>query len=80
MRPLKIQNKNMAEAYPEKAAFLESLIERTVDLEEPFKQDYGISRLVDPRRSKVLPVLVPDYPTNTWRSQTVRRLWRAGKS
>lgn len=55
------QNKNMAEAYPEKAAFLESLIERTVDLEEPFKQDYvDIAFGGSTSIKKVLPVLVPE--------------------
>jgi hypothetical protein len=55
------QNKNMAVAYPEKAAFLESLIERTVDLEDPFKQDY-VDIAFDGSTSikKVLPVLVPE--------------------
>ena len=55
------QNKNMAVAYPEKAAFLESLIERTVDLEEPFKQDYvDIAFGGSTSIKKVLPVLAPE--------------------
>ena len=55
------QNKNMAEAYPEKAAFLEGLIERTVDLEDPFKQDYvDIAFGGSTSIKKVLPVIVPE--------------------
>ena len=55
------QNKNMAVAYPEKAAFLESLIERTVDLEDPFKHDYvDIAFGGSTSIKKVLPVLVPE--------------------
>ena len=55
------QNKNMAEIYPEEAAFLESLIERTVDLEDPFKQDYvDIAFGGSTSIKKVLPVLVPE--------------------
>jgi hypothetical protein len=55
------QNKNMTEAYPEKAVFLKSLIERTVDLEDPFKQAYvDISFGGSTSIKKVLPVLVPE--------------------
>ena len=55
------QNKKMAEAYPEKAAFLESLSERTFDLEDLFKQDYvDIAFGGSTSIKKVLPVLVPE--------------------
>ena len=51
----------MTEAYPEKAVFLKSLIERTVDLEDPFKQDYvDIAFGGSTSIKKVLPVLVPE--------------------
>lgn len=55
------QNKNMAEQFPDKAEFLNGLIERTLDLEDLFKDGYvdvafGGSTSI----KKVLPVLVPD--------------------
>ena len=36
----KTQNRNMAEAYPSKAVFLNDLNDRMVDLEDVFKTDY----------------------------------------
>ncbi|MDE0411519.1 MAG: DUF2779 domain-containing protein [Gammaproteobacteria bacterium] len=60
----KTQNLTLAEAFPSKAAFLNSLNDRTVDLEDVFKTDYVDARF-DGSTSikKVLPVICPhlDY-------------------
>lgn len=54
-------NRRLMELYPDKAEFLTSLNDRTIDLEEPFKRDFvhwgfhGSSSI-----KKVLPVLCPD--------------------
>ena len=57
----KTRNRDMAKNYPEHAAFLESLNERTVDLEDLFKTAY-VDAAFDGYTSikKVLPVLCPD--------------------
>lgn len=54
------QNQNMAMWYPEKADFLNNLVERTVDLEDLFKDGY-VDIEFDGYTSikKVLPVLAP---------------------
>ena len=58
------RNRELAERYPEKAAFLNDLNDRMVDLEDVFKSDYVDARF-DGSTSikKVLPVLCPylDY-------------------
>lgn len=55
------QNKNMAERFPDKADFLLSVVDRTVDLMDVFKTGY-VDIAFDGSTSikKVLPVLVPD--------------------
>jgi hypothetical protein len=58
------QNRNMAKLYPAKHDFLHGLIERTVDLEDLFKEGYvDIKFQGSTSIKKVLPVLVPalDY-------------------
>ncbi len=55
------QNKNMAALYPNKADFLNSLIERTLDLEDLFKDGYvDIAFGGSTSIKMVLPVLAPD--------------------
>jgi len=55
------QNKNMAEFYPDKAEFLHSLVDRTLDLEDLFKDGYvDIAFGGSTSIKKVLPVLAPD--------------------
>lgn len=55
------QNKNMAKQFPEKEAFLQSLIDRTLDLEEIFAEAYvDIAFGGSTSIKKVLPVLVRD--------------------
>lgn len=55
------QNKNMAGLYPDKASFLNGLIERTLDLEDLFKEGYvDIAFGGSTSIKKVLPVLAPD--------------------
>lgn len=54
-------NRRMAELHPEKTAFLEGLNARTVDLMDPFKQDYVDIRFEGSTSiKKVLPVLCPE--------------------
>ena len=58
------QNKNMALMYPEKQKFLQGLIDRTMDLEDPFKEGYvDIQFQGSTSIKKVLPALIPalDY-------------------
>ena len=55
------QNRNMAKLYPAKHDFLHGLIERTVDLEDLFKEGYvDIKFQGSTSIKKVLPVLVPE--------------------
>jgi hypothetical protein len=55
------QNRNMAVMYPAKHAFLHGLVERTVDLEDLFKEGYvDINFKGSTSIKKVLPVLVPE--------------------
>ena len=55
------QNRNMAVMYPEKQEFLQGLIDRTMDLEDPFKEGYvDIKFQGSTSIKKVLPVLAPD--------------------
>ncbi|MDA8751251.1 DUF2779 domain-containing protein [Planktomarina temperata] len=55
------QNRNMAVMYPAKHEFLYGLIERTVDLEDLFKEGYvDIKFQGSTSIKKVLPVLVPE--------------------
>ena len=56
----KTQNRNMADAYPSKTAFLGNLNDRMVDLENVFKTDY-VDAQFDGSTSikKVLPVICP---------------------
>lgn len=55
------QNKTMAELYPEKADFLHDLIQRTLDLEDVFKDGYvDIAFGGSTSIKKVLPVIAPD--------------------
>ena len=55
------QNRNMAVMYPEKQEFLQGLIDRTMDLEDPFKEGYvDINFQGSTSIKKVLPVLVPE--------------------
>lgn len=55
------QNKNMATQYPDKADFLHDLIERTLDLEDVFKDGYvDITFAGSTSIKKVLPVIAPD--------------------
>ena len=55
------QNRNMAVMYPAKSAFLQGLIDRTVDLEDLFKEGYvDIKFQGSTSIKKVLPVLAPD--------------------
>ena len=55
------QNKNMALMYPEKQKFLQGLIDRTMDLEDPFKEGYvDIQFQGSTSIKKVLPALVPE--------------------
>ena len=55
------QNRNMAMMYPAKHEFLHGLIERTVDLEDLFKEGYvDIKFQGSTSIKKVLPVLVPE--------------------
>ncbi|MCP4096042.1 MAG: DUF2779 domain-containing protein [Planctomycetaceae bacterium] len=55
------QNKNMAEFYPDMADFLNGLVERTLDLEDLFKEGYvDIAFGGSTSIKKVLPVLAPD--------------------
>ncbi|WP_147126448.1 DUF2779 domain-containing protein [Shimia ponticola] len=52
------QNKRMATMFPEHAAFLNGVIERTVDLMEPFKSDYVDARFQGSASiKKILPVM-----------------------
>jgi len=57
----KTRNRELAERYPDKAAFLNDLNDRMVDLEDVFKIDYVDARF-DGYTSikKILPVLCPD--------------------
>lgn len=55
------QNRNMAVMYPAKSDFLQGLIDRTVDLEDLFKEGYvDIKFQGSTSIKKVLPVLAPD--------------------
>lgn len=55
------QNKSMSQLFPEKADFLNDLIERTVDLEDVFKDGYvDIAFGGSTSIKKVLPVIAPD--------------------
>ena len=55
------RNKEMAEAFPDKRAFLLGLVERTVDLMDVFKTGYVDIRFNGSTSiKKVLPVLVPE--------------------
>ena len=55
------QNRNMAVMYPAKNDFLQGLIDRTVDLEDLFKEGYvDIKFQGSTSIKKVLPVLAPD--------------------
>ena len=55
------QNRNMAVMYPVKSDFLQGLIDRTVDLEDLFKEGYvDIKFQGSTSIKKVLPVLAPD--------------------
>ena len=55
------QNRNMAVMYPAKHDFLHGLIDRTVDLEDLFKEGYvDINFQGSTSIKKVLPVLVPE--------------------
>ena len=55
------QNRNMAGMYPSKQAFLNGLINRTMDLEDLFKEGYvDVEFQGSTSIKKVLPVLVPD--------------------
>ena len=55
------QNRNMAVMYPAKSDFLQGLIDRTVDLEDLFKEGYvDIKFKGSTSIKKVLPVLAPD--------------------
>jgi len=55
------QNRNMAEMYPGKREFLTGIINRTLDLEDIFKEGYvDIKFNGSTSIKKVLPVLVPD--------------------
>ena len=55
------QNRNMAVMYPPKHDFLHGLVERTVDLEDLFKEGYvDINFHGSTSIKKVLPVLVPE--------------------
>jgi hypothetical protein len=55
------QNRNMAVMYPTKNDFLHGLVERTVDLEDLFKEGYvDINFQGSTSIKKVLPVLVPE--------------------
>ena len=55
------QNRNMAVMYPAKSDFLQGLIDRTVDLEDLFKEGYvDIKFEGSTSIKKVLPVLAPD--------------------
>ena len=55
------QNRNMAAMYPAKHDFLHGLVERTVDLEDLFKEGYvDINFQGSTSIKKVLPVLVPE--------------------
>ena len=55
------QNRNMAVMYPVKSDFLQGLIDRTVDLEDLFKDGYvDIKFQGSTSIKKVLPVLAPD--------------------
>ena len=55
------QNKTMAKLYPEKAAFLNDLVARTLDLEVVFKRGYvDIAFAGSTSIKNVLPVMVPD--------------------
>jgi CRISPR/Cas system-associated exonuclease Cas4 (RecB family) len=55
------QNKTMAALYPEKADFLNDLINRTLDLEDVFKDGYvDIAFTGSTSIKKVLPVIAPD--------------------
>ena len=55
------QNKTMAAQYPDKANFLNDLIERTLDLEDVFKEGYvDIAFAGSTSIKKVLPVIAPD--------------------
>ncbi|WP_106207130.1 DUF2779 domain-containing protein [Aliiruegeria haliotis] len=55
------QNRSMAGLYPEKAAFLSNLIDRTLDLEDLFKEGYvDIAFGGSTSIKKILPVLAPD--------------------
>ena len=55
------QNRNMAVMYPAKHDFLHGLIDRTVDLEDLFKEGYvDIKFQGSTSIKKVLPVLVPE--------------------
>ncbi|WP_282048415.1 DUF2779 domain-containing protein [Sulfitobacter mediterraneus] len=55
------QNRTMAEWYPEKAKFLNNLVDRTLDLEDLFKAGYvDIAFGGSTSIKKVLPIIVPD--------------------
>ena len=55
------QNRNMAEMYPEKRDFLTGIINRTLDLEDIFKEGYVDIRFKGSTSiKKVLPILVPE--------------------
>ena len=55
------QNKTMVAQYPDKADFLNDLTERTLDLEDVFKDGYvDIAFVGSTSIKKVLPVIVPD--------------------
>ena len=55
------QNRNMIEMYPSKHTFLDGLINRTMDLEDLFKEGYvDIEFQGSTSIKKVLPVLVPE--------------------
>lgn len=59
-------NKRLGELYPAKAAFMSSLCERTLDLEDPFKKhyvDWGFRGSTSIK--KVLPVLCPELRYST---------------
>ena len=58
----KTRNSEMAEIYPEAAAFLNSINDRIIDLMKPFSQDMvrDAAFMGSSSIKKVLPVLVPD--------------------
>ena len=63
----KTQNREMAALFPDKAAFLEDLIDRMVDLEDAFKAAY-VDAAFDGSTSikKVLSVICPNSPLIKW--------------